>query len=110
MGLLDRCSTAAGRRLLRRWICRPLTDIPRIERRLDAVEALMALDVQAREEVRAGLRKLPDVERLIGRVQGIAGTRRLVGGGGGNGWVTCQSVLPPAMAEQQLRREVRRSE
>ena len=33
---------AGGRRLLRRWLCRPLTHIPDIDARLDAVAELTA--------------------------------------------------------------------
>ena len=38
---LDRCRTAMGRRLLKRWLCSPLTKIEAINARLDAVEDLV---------------------------------------------------------------------
>ncbi|HIC92858.1 MAG TPA: DNA mismatch repair protein MutS, partial [Anaerolineae bacterium] len=71
--------TAMGGRLLRRWINQPLLDVDKLERRLDAVEALYR-DTAARTEVVALLKGLPDLERLTGRVvQGIASPRDLVG-------------------------------
>lgn len=65
---LDNCVTSSGKRLLRRWICHPLKDIEGINNRLNVVEALvehselMALVAQY-------LRKLPDLERLLGRIR-----------------------------------------
>jgi len=79
LGVLDATVTAMGGRLLRRWINQPLLDVDKLERRLDAVEALYR-DTAARTEVVGLLKGLPDLERLIGRVvQGIASPRDLVG-------------------------------
>lgn len=56
---------AGGRRLLRRWVCRPLQDAAAIGRRQDAVAELLARpDLMA--AVRGGLRGL-DIERSLGR-------------------------------------------
>ena len=41
LGALDRCVTAAGRRLLRAWLCRPLDDVAAIAARQDAVHDLI---------------------------------------------------------------------
>lgn len=38
---LDNTKTPFGRRLLKKWICAPLTDIDKINERLDAVEDLL---------------------------------------------------------------------
>lgn len=53
-----------GRRLLRRWICRPLQDVAAINRRLDAVDELLARPDLA-EAARSTLRG-PDLERCLG--------------------------------------------
>ena len=56
---------AGGRRLLRRWVCRPLQDAAAIGRRQDAVAELLARpDLVV--AVRARLRGL-DIERSLGR-------------------------------------------
>ncbi len=77
--VLDATVTAMGGRLLRRWLNQPLLDKERLERRLDAVEALYR-DTPMRTEVIGLLKGLPDLERLVGRVvQKIASPRDLIG-------------------------------
>ncbi|KAK9706039.1 hypothetical protein RND81_07G100900 [Saponaria officinalis] len=65
---LDHCLTHSGKRLLRSWICHPLKDVKAINNRLDIVEVLMT-----RNEIMLlmaqYLRKLPDLERLLGRIK-----------------------------------------
>jgi DNA mismatch repair protein MutS len=65
--VVDRTGTPMGARLLRRWLAQPLLDRAAIERRLDAIERLVA-----RHDERAQLAELlasqPDLERLAGRV------------------------------------------
>eukprot|EP00897_Mesotaenium_endlicherianum_P009401 jgi/Mesen1/848/ME000112S10999 len=73
LGHLDLCVSAAGKRLLRRWICRPLRSVRAIEERLDAVDALLARPDLA-GPLRVGLRRLPDLERLLGRMRSMAAT------------------------------------
>ena len=76
LSFLDGCSTQSGKRLLRRWICHPLQSIPDIEHRLDAVEELRSrTDVSS--NIRRGLRKLPDLERLVARLRGLAACPKL---------------------------------
>ncbi|RIX53583.1 DNA mismatch repair protein MutS [Paenibacillus nanensis] len=65
--LLDRTGTSMGARLLRRWIDKPLLSKTAIERRLDAVETLYR-DLILREDFRAELTPIYDLERLVGRV------------------------------------------
>jgi DNA mismatch repair protein MSH6 len=60
---LNHCATPAGRRLFRRWLAEPLCRPIAIHRRLDAVEDLMAIG-DIRDEMRADLSRLPDLERL----------------------------------------------
>ncbi|MFF2887482.1 DNA mismatch repair protein MutS [Paenibacillus sp. NPDC057967] len=65
--LLDRTGTSMGARLLRRWIDKPLLSQSAIDRRLDAVETLYR-DLILREDIRAELSPIYDLERLVGRV------------------------------------------
>ena len=67
LGVLDRTKTAMGGRLLRKYIEQPLIDKERVEKRLDAVEALCERSVD-REEMREYLQAVYDLERLLGRV------------------------------------------
>jgi len=76
-GLLDRTTTAMGSRLLRRWIEKPLMSRRLIEDRLEAVDKLYA-QLIVREELRAALKKVYDLERLAGRIAfGSANARDL---------------------------------
>ncbi|KAK6273407.1 hypothetical protein POUND7_010490 [Theobroma cacao] len=65
---LDYCVTSSGKRLLRSWICHPLKDVDSINNRLDVVEELMSHS-EKMLLIAQYLRKLPDLERLIGRVK-----------------------------------------
>lgn len=65
---LDNCITSAGKRLLRNWICHPLQDTDKINSRLAVVEDLMA-NSDITLHIAQSLRKLPDLERLLGRVK-----------------------------------------
>ncbi|MBK8129896.1 MAG: DNA mismatch repair protein MutS [bacterium] len=64
---IDRTRTAAGGRLLRRWLLAPLTDIAEIERRLDCVEALAA-DANSALTLSEKLRETSDLQRLLSRL------------------------------------------
>lgn len=78
LGILDQTVTAMGGRLLRHWLSRPLLDLERLERRLDAVEALF-VDGMLRAQVREALRGASDLERLANRaLAGSAGPRELL--------------------------------
>ncbi|VDN26106.1 unnamed protein product [Dibothriocephalus latus] len=61
---LDSCCTPFGRRLLRSWVVNPPCHPATITRRQDAIEELMLLAPQL-QGVRDGLRRLPDLERLL---------------------------------------------
>ncbi len=67
LSVIDHTATAMGSRLLAEWLANPLTDREAIGRRHDAVEELLA-DSRLCESLRAGLRNIYDVERLLGRV------------------------------------------
>lgn len=76
--LLDRTGTSMGARLLRRWIDKPLISRTAIEERLDAVETLYR-NLILREDIRAELNPIYDLERLVGRVAyGNANGRDLI--------------------------------
>ncbi|KAL2479725.1 DNA mismatch repair protein MSH7 [Abeliophyllum distichum] len=65
---LDNCMTSSGKRLLRNWICHPLNDVEKINSRLAVVEELMShSDIMLL--LAQSLRKLPDLERLLGRAK-----------------------------------------
>jgi DNA mismatch repair protein MutS len=65
--VLDKTRTAMGARMLRTYIEQPLLDVPAIEERLDAVEALGANSV-SRDEIREYLHAIYDLERLLSRI------------------------------------------
>jgi len=78
LGVLDRTTTAMGGRTLRRWVSQPLLDKKRLERRLDAVQALYD-DATTRAHAVEHLREVSDLERLANRIAtGHAGPRELV--------------------------------
>lgn len=78
LSVMDRCVTPMGSRLLCEWVVYPLTDIERIERRLDAVEELIRQSA-LREEIRRRLRGVFDLARIMTRVlQDRATPRELI--------------------------------
>ncbi len=76
--VLDKTKTAMGARCLRSWLERPLLSVTAVNRRLDAVSALVDHTME-RQELILALQGIADMERLIGRiVYGSAGGRDLV--------------------------------
>lgn len=69
---LDHCTTSSGKRLLKRWICHPLKDIEDINDRLNVVEGLIK-NSGISSIISEYLRRLPDIERLLGRVKASIG-------------------------------------
>ncbi len=65
-GLMDRCATPMGSRLLRRWLQRPLRDRWILEQRLDAVDELLKSIYN--QQVISLLRGIGDIERILARV------------------------------------------
>jgi DNA mismatch repair protein MutS len=65
--LIDRCMTAMGRRLLRRWLEQPLFAQELIEERLDAVGELIHMPLQ-RRDLRKRMQEVFDLERFCGRL------------------------------------------
>lgn len=66
LGILDRCMTGAGARLLARWVAEPLVDVSEITRRQDAVAALG--HAVTREQVRELLKQTGDIARCVSRL------------------------------------------
>ncbi|CAH8326703.1 unnamed protein product [Eruca vesicaria subsp. sativa] len=65
---LDNCVSPTGKRLLRNWICHPLKDAGSINKRLDVVEGFMG-NSEIMQITGHYLQKLPDLERLLGRIK-----------------------------------------
>ena len=78
LSVLDDTLTSMGGRMLKRWLNSPLMDLSKIEDRLEAVSELKEKD-PLRRRLREVLRKLPDMERLCGKVSlSVANARDLV--------------------------------
>ena len=67
LGILDRTCTSMGARLLRAWTDQPLQTAEGIERRLDAVEALVK-QTKERGLLRETLGGVYDIERLCSKI------------------------------------------
>jgi DNA mismatch repair protein MutS len=78
LSVLDHTVTAMGKRLIRQWVSKPLLDLRRIQKRQDGVRCLLE-NGMLRAELRAALKPLADLERLINRsIAGSAAPRDLV--------------------------------
>lgn len=65
-GLMDRCATPMGSRLLRRWLNRPIRDHDILKQRQQAVETLTK--PKAAEKLLLPLSDIGDMERILTRV------------------------------------------
>jgi len=75
---LDQTKTGMGGRLLQSWLLAPVLDLPELERRFDAVEALVH-DLQTHDRLMRKLTGVHDIERLISRVLlGVANPREVL--------------------------------
>ncbi len=66
--VLDKTKTSMGSRLLKKWIQRPLVNLEKIEKRLNAVEELYK-KYFLRNEIRNILENVLDIERIISRIE-----------------------------------------
>lgn len=66
-GVCDKCRTALGSRLLRKWLEKPLLDSAAVNLRLDGIEELLNQPL-VRQKMRGLLKDIADIERLISRV------------------------------------------
>lgn len=64
---LNQTKTAMGRRLLKKWITRPLVNLSEIENRLDCTQAFNEHYLQTAETMQL-LNQIYDFERIIGRL------------------------------------------
>src|SRR6266446_5610232 len=67
LSVLDETVTGMGARLLRSWLLRPCVKRGEVEARLAAVQDLSASQI-SRDKLRALLKEVSDLERLIGRI------------------------------------------
>src|SRR5512139_567452 len=67
LGTLDQTVTPMGRRLIHQWVSQPLLSVERIERRQNGVQYFVDEGMK-RAELRAALKPLADLERLVNRV------------------------------------------
>ena len=77
LNALDRCAGAMGRRLLRRWVCRPLRSAAAIASRQAAVKEMRSAGIagDAVAAARKILKAAPDLERCASRLVGQSGGR-----------------------------------
>lgn len=75
LAVIDHTRTAMGARLLRRWLGQPLLDVREIARRQDGVQLFFDSAVR-RGRVSTVLAKMPDLERIVGRVGAGSATPR----------------------------------
>jgi DNA mismatch repair protein MutS len=75
LGALDRTATPMGARLLRDWILHPLKDASEIEKRQDAIAALLD-DAMLLGDLRSRLADIRDIERATARLSGPSGNAR----------------------------------
>ena len=78
LSLIDQTATAFGKRLLRRWICAPLSSAKHIVRRQRAIAALRQCGNNMYDLV-GFLKKIPDLERALSKLQSIDGGRNAAG-------------------------------
>jgi DNA mismatch repair protein MutS len=67
LDVLDNTVSPMGARLLKRWLLLPLSDLGKIQQRLDAVEWLVA-HPDMRSQLQAAVKQCGDVERLVSKV------------------------------------------
>ena len=70
LGTLDKTVTPMGRRMIHQWVSQPLLNVQRIRRRQDGVQSFFDNGMK-RAEVRAALKPLADLERLVNRVLAV---------------------------------------
>jgi DNA mismatch repair protein MutS len=104
LSVIDRTVSGAGARLLAARLAAPLTDPEAINRRLDAVQFFHD-DARLRGEVRACLRRVPDLERALARLtlgrgspRDLAAVRDALGQAAALRGVLAKAGLQPAPA------------
>jgi DNA mismatch repair protein MutS len=78
LDIIDFTITSMGGRLIRNWLLQPLLDCTEINHRLDAVSEFLDRSIE-RQELRASLKEIFDLERLTGKISlAVAHARDLV--------------------------------
>lgn len=77
-GVVDETVTGMGARILRSWLLRPSIKRGEIEARLSAVDDLRTSQI-TRDSIRSSLKKVSDIERLVGRLNLGTATPRDIG-------------------------------
>jgi DNA mismatch repair protein MutS len=67
LSVIDRTLTPMGKRLLKRWLSRPLSEVKEISGRQDGVEEFLK-EESKRNSLHKALRGFPDLERLASRI------------------------------------------
>ncbi|MPV86053.1 DNA mismatch repair protein MutS [Cardiobacteriales bacterium ML27] len=66
LGVLDKCATAMGSRLLNRWISQPLISNTQLNQRYDSIDILQtAID---NDQLKQQLKGIADIERIAARI------------------------------------------
>ena len=76
--VLDETMTAMGARMLKFWIANPLINKKEIEHRLDGVSDFIS-NPRLKSDLRATLKDISDIERLIGRISTTSARPRDLG-------------------------------
>ncbi|KAI6651060.1 hypothetical protein LOD99_5637 [Oopsacas minuta] len=64
---IDQCASGMGKRLLRQWICNPLTNPKDIIKRQEAIQELIRLKPEM-NQLKKILKSIPDLERLLRKI------------------------------------------
>ncbi len=76
-GILNKCKTSAGSRLLKKHLTNPLLEVKKINERLDAIEEINELSLE-RNDIRETLEEFSDIERITSRISsGVASPKDL---------------------------------
>ena len=67
LDVLDKTSTAMGKRLMRRWILFPLKEVSAINKRLDVVEYFFK-DLEMKDFLKEQLSQIGDLERMVSKI------------------------------------------
>ena len=70
-GVLDATKTSMGSRMLKKWILEPLTELQDINAR-QQFTSFLSENREGREGLAEILSKIPDIERLLGRVVNLS--------------------------------------
>ncbi|KAJ4730458.1 DNA mismatch repair protein MutS [Rhynchospora pubera] len=90
---LDHCVTPFGKRLLKRWLARPLYDRKTILERQDAIASFKGVGLSTALDFRKALSSLADMERLLARLFAICE---------GNGSSAKRAILYEDASKKQL--------